>query len=868
MIMNNVGLNEKEVLSSRAKYGSNEITIKKKNSFFVLFVESLGEPMTKILLIALAIKTLFLLHDFDWYETVGIAIAILIASLISTISEYGSEAAFKKLQEEASQIKCKVFRNGGIKEISIGEVVKNDLILLQAGDKIPADGILIEGNLYVDEAALNGESKEAKKDTHKNNLLRGSVVCSGECRMLVTNVGDSTVYGKIGLELQEEQRDSPLKLRLRMLANWISKVGYLGAFLVAFSYLIHVILIKNNFNYVFIKATVSNLPLLIGYILHAITLAVTVIVVAVPEGLPMMITLVLSRNMKKMLKDNILVRKLLGIETSGSLNILFTDKTGTLTKGKLEVVNFIDGYGKDYDARIINKDTNLIKILNLSLIYNNASKIDIKNNNIIGSNATDRALLEFARNSKVTKLSIVEALPFDSKNKLSATAVTGDLKTTFIKGMPEKIIDNCTYYYDEKGQKQKLISKGSLYKKIENMASKSIRFIAVATSDYRINDPLFLNNLTLIGLIGLRDEIRVGVREAIKEVEESGIQVVMITGDAKNTAVAIANEVGLLKNDSLVLTSEELGKLSDSTVKDKISKIKVVARALPSDKSRLVRLSQELNLVVGMTGDGVNDAPAIKKADVGFAMGSGTEVAKEASDIVILDNNFLSITKTILYGRTIFKSIRKFIILQLTINICAVGLSIIGPFIGIDDPITVIQMLWINMIMDTFAALAFAGEPPLKEYMKEKPKRRDENILNKYMINQILFTGIYSLILCLMFLKIPFFANLLKGGYGDLYLLTGFFALFIFIGIFNCFNARTHRLNLTAYLFKNRDFVIIISFILIIQTLILYFGGSLFRVIELNIKELLMIWLIAFSVIPVDGIRKLYLRHKGEKGGV
>ncbi|MDD3392211.1 MAG: calcium-translocating P-type ATPase, PMCA-type [Bacilli bacterium] len=866
--MNRIGLDDKEVTKSREKYGSNEITVKKQNGFITLFIESLGEPMTKILLIALAIKTLFLLHDFDWYETVGIAIAIFIASFISTISEYGSEAAFKKLQAEASKIKCKTFRNGGIKEISIGEVVKNDVLLLQAGDKIPADGILIEGDLYVDESALNGESKESKKNVTKKDLLRGSIVCSGEGKMLVTSVGDHTVYGKIGLELQDNQRDSPLKLRLRMLAHWISKVGYVGAFLVAFSYLLHVIVIKNNFNYVFIKATVSNLPLLISYVLHAVTLAVTVIVVAVPEGLPMMITLVLSRNMKKMLKDNILVRKLLGIETSGSLNILFTDKTGTLTKGKLQVVNFIDGYAKDHDARIINKNNKLIQLLNISLFYNNGAKRDNKTGNIIGSNATDRALLEFASYHDNGSIYVNKKLPFDSQKKISAVTIDGEIKTSLVKGMPEKIIDNCSYYYDEHGQKQRLLGKGSIYRKIELLATKGIRFIAIATSDSKLEDPLFLKNLSLVGIVGLRDEVRSGVPEAIKEVEKAGIQVVMITGDAKNTATAIADEVGLINKNSIVLTSEELGRLSDDAIREKLPRISVVARALPSDKSRLVKLSQELNLVVGMTGDGVNDAPAIKKADVGFAMGSGTEVAKEAADIVILDNNFLSITKTILYGRTIFKSIRKFIILQLTINICAVGLSIIGPFIGIEDPITIIQMLWINMIMDTFAALAFAGEPPLKEYMQEKPKKRDENILNKYMINQIVFTGMYSLILCILFLKLPFFAHLLVGGYGDLYLLTGFFALFIFMGIFNCFNARTHRLNLLAYLFKNRDFVIIISIIVVIQTIILYFGGSLFRVIELNVGELITVLLIAFTVIPADWMRKLYLRFKGEKGGV
>ena len=342
MKINDIGLTEKQAIKSILKYGSNEINRKKKNSFFKLFLESLGEPMTKILIIALAIKTLFLLSNFDWYETVGIALAIFIASFISTISEYGSEASFKKLQEEASKINCQVYRDGKLKEININDIVRNDIILLQAGNKVPADGIVISGSVYVNEAVLNGENKEVLRDiTNNNKLLRGSVVCYGECKMLVTAVGDNTLYGKIGLELQEEQRDSPLKHRLRMLAKDISRLGYIGAFLVVVSFLFDVIVIKNNFDLEKIKSILTNIPLIIGYVLHAVTLAVTVIVVAVPEGLPMMITLVLSRNMRKMLKDNILVRKLLGIETSGSLNILFTDKTGTLTKGKLQVVNFI-----------------------------------------------------------------------------------------------------------------------------------------------------------------------------------------------------------------------------------------------------------------------------------------------------------------------------------------------------------------------------------------------------------------------------------------------------------------------------------------------------------------------------------------------
>ena len=342
----------------------------------------------------------------------------------------------------------------------------------------------------------------------------------------------------------------------------------------------------------------------------------------------------------------------------------------------------------------------------------------------------------------------------------------------------------------------------------------------------------------------------------------------MITGDNKETALAIAKETKIYEPGKLVLESNELNNLNDDELKEKLPKICVIARALPSDKSRLVRISQELDLVVGMTGDGVNDAPALKKADVGFSMGSGTEVSKEASDIVILDDNFLSISKAILFGRTIFKSIRKFIILQLTINMCALSLSIIGPFIGIEMPITVIQMLWINMVMDTLAGVAFSFEPPLKEYMNELPKTKDESIINRYMINEILVTGIYSSILCILFLKLPIFHHIYHTNISNKYLYTAFFGLFIFIDIFNSFNARTHRINLLANILKNKMFMIIISFIALVQIVLIYYGGNLFRTSGLSLIEFEIMIILAFTVIPIDWIRKIYLRKKGLKDGV
>ena len=378
-----------------------------------------------------------------------------------------------------------------------------------------------------------------------------------------------------------------------------------------------------------------------------------------------------------------------------------------------------------------------------------------------------------------------------------------------------------------------------------------------------------IERITLIGLVYIKDEVRPEAIEGLKIINKAHINTVMITGDNIDTAKAIAKEVGLITNSNdIILTSKEFNQKSDEEIKKILPNLKVLARALPQDKSRIVKIAQAEDLIVGMTGDGVNDAPALKKADVGFAMGSGTEVAKQASDIVILDDNLLSISNAILYGRTIFKSIRKFIIFQLTMNICAVSISIIGPFIGVDVPVTVIQMLWINMVMDTLAGIAFSFEPPLKEYMEEKPKSKNENIINRYMKDEIFFTGAYTAIMCIFFLKSPLIHSIFRDSLDDKYLMTAFFGLFIFMGIFNAFNARTHRLNLLANLHKNKVFLITIIFIIAVQVYLIYYGGDLFRAYGLNINEFEIMLLLSLTVVPVDWLRKIYLRKQGEIGGV
>lgn len=855
-----MGLNEKEVIESRKRYGTNEITKQKQNTFMHLLLESLGDPIIKILLIALAIKVVVLFRDFDWYETIGILIAIFLASFISSISEYGSEKAFSRLQEEQLKTTAKVRRSGKIIEIPSGEIVVGDIVMLSSGDKIPADGYLVKGNLSVDESALNGETKEAKKlskngpvISDNNRVFRGSVVYNGEAEMLVRFIGDNTILGKISQELQEVVPESPLKIKLRGLAKTISRIGYIGAFLASISYLFSSIVLENHFDLDLIMATITNFPVMFNHLLYALTLSVTIIVVAVPEGLPMMITLVLSSNMKKMLKDNVLVRKLVGIETSGSLNVLLTDKTGTLTKGVLKVTEFVTPDLKVYKSNLDLKKSVNYEILYSSFFYNNASIIS--DDNIIGGNSTDRALLKFIGKSKEINKKIINKTPFDSAIKYSSVTLSDG--TILVKGAKEVLLSKCKTYLNSFGKEASLLNKKMIEKKIESYTKSSGRVLIFA---YGKN----MDNLCLLGFVNIKDELRDEAKEGIRLIKSAGIKPIMITGDAVDTAEAIAREVGLIDiKSNLVLSSGDLEKLSDDEIKSKLSNIAVIARALPQDKSRMVSIIESMDLVVGMTGDGVNDAPALKKANVGFAMGSGTEVAKEAADIVILDNNILSISKAILYGRTIFKSIRKFIIYQLTVNMCALVLSIVGSFIGVSTPITIVQMLWLNMIMDTFAGVAFSFEAPLIEYMEEPPKKKDTPIMNKYMYSEIIWTGIYCALLCILFLKLPIFKTLIRTGENSKYLMTAYFAMFIFMGIFNAFNARTVRINTFANLSKNKVFIGIFGFIFIAQVWIIYNGGDIFRTYGLKINEFILVLLLALTVFPVDWFRKYILKKRG-----
>lgn len=910
--MKQFGLTDSQAEESRRKYGDNSMTEQASESFFDKLKGNLGDPMIKILIVALGVNVLLwilgvagLIEDApEWYEPLGILVAIALATLVSTISEYNNENAFQKLQEEASRIMCKVYRNGDITEVAINDIVVGDAILLQAGDKIPADGILIDGDLKVDQSVLNGESREAKKiaapdgwkDTdeslnfdNEHKVFRGSVVCSGNAVMEVTVVGDKSVYGKIASELQvEDDRETPLKVKLGKLANGISKFGYIGGIAIAVAMLFKTIFMDTGFDpgaFFMVDGAFQWLPLL-KEVINAVMLAVIIIVMAVPEGLPLMIAIVSAQNMGKMLKDNVLVRKVAGIETAGSLNILFSDKTGTITKGKLEAVSFITGDVKEF-KKIDELGAGQKDILSVSIQHNTLSMVSGEgaDRRVIGGNATERAILGFDIDGKKQDgITTVGNIPFNSTNKYSATQVDGAKKITLIKGAPEKILQRCATYYDENGEKQPF-DMAKLNAKIDELANRAIRVLAIATSDDALGEESLPegNNWTLVGAVGIRDEVRPESVTAIAEVKGAGVQVVMITGDRKETAVAIAKDAGLLEKDTdVVLTSDELAKLSDDEIKKMLPNIRVIARALPSDKSRLVRLAQELDLVAGMTGDGVNDSPALKKADVGFAMGGGTEVAKEASDIVILDDNFNSIDKAILYGRTIFNSIRKFIVFQLTINVAAVLISFICPLLDLASPLNVIQILWVNLVMDTLAALAFGGEPALRRFMKEKPKRRTEAIISKNMLSEIIVGAGWTFVLSLAMLllgeklKDASGVTLLESwglissgsieGDAHIYLTTAYFAFFIFIAVFNGFNARTDKLNLFDNLTRNKGFLTVFGIIALVQIAMTYIGvafpavGDILGCHGLGLTEWLVVLVMAISIIPVDLIRKAVMR--------
>lgn len=866
------GLTDVQVEESRKTHGTNALTQVAKDPLWKQLLEGFKDPTLLILIGALIIQLILVaLGRGEWFEAAGIFISIMVANVVGVLSENKQEGKAAALKAEAlAKERVKVYRNGKLTEIGINDVVVGDVISLQAGDKIPADGILLDGKIKVDQASLNGESDEAKKEPLGTNELgstketlnpyyvfRATVVTQGECILEAKVVGDKSEYGQLALEMQEDSRDTPLKVKLNKLANQISKFGMAGAAFIFLSFIGQNLLSGN------IPTDVYGW---LGLAVDGIALAAVIIVMAVPEGLPMMISLVLSMNMGKMMNDNVLVRKLNGIETAGGLNILFSDKTGTITQGKLSVVELTTGAVEKFTeiGKLTPKYAN--DILYGIGVNNSASASE---GNVIGGNSTDRALMSYVISSgmadKMNTGNVKQFNAFDSAKKYSSLTVDVDSKVyTYIKGAPERLIVRCKSYLNTKGEKADFTDKESkaLMAYMDEQASKQMRMLGVAVREGDTDEG---DDLTLVCVLCIRDEVRAEARQAIAEVKKAGVQVVMVTGDRKETAVAIAKDAGLLVEDTdIAITSAELNEKSDEEIKGLLPNLRVVARALPTDKSRLVRLAQELDLVVGMTGDGVNDSPALKKADVGFAMGSGTEVAKEAGDITILDDNFLSIEKAILYGRTIFKNIRKFLIFQLTVNVSTVLLCFLAPLLGISQPLSIVSILYINLVMDTLAALAFGNEPALQRYMNEKPIKRSENILSKQMIAQIGSIGGYIVIMGLGILLAP---NSMWGAVGItdvtvVYKESAMLAFMMLTVILNGFFARSDNFNVFEHINDNKMFIAVMCAVALMLFVLITFLGLFASLCSLNaITWMVMFILSAFS-IPVDIIRKAIMRNK------
>lgn len=881
------GLTDREVEASREKYGSNMIPDSEPTTFWQEFKETFGDPMIRILLAIAALMVVMTFMGYaEIYEPVGTIVAVLIVAFVSAKTGVASDTKYRELKDSTKKDQCKVHRNSVVTVIDIDDVVVGDKILLQSGDKIPADGVLVSGSLRVDNSALNGEAEECKKtaadegfqlpdditgDTFvdKHSLFRGAVVFDGEGILDVRKVGLKTMMGKMAEEMQEDEPDSPLKVKLSKLAKQISTFGYIGAIVIAVLYVIYFITNAGGFSEFFDLGT----SVVIQKIVEAISLAVVIIVCAVPEGLPLMISLVLMQNTSKMLDHNVLVRKAEGIETAGSLNILFSDKTGTITKGMLEVVDFFTADGSSIPIEDLKKHTAVKSLVDLAIGKNTQSMFDAKHR-VIGGNATDQALMKFLGETTFQMLGsdkdciVTAAQGFNSTNKFSQAQI-GSLGKTFYKGAPERLLASAKKYLDKNGEVRTL-DMDVLNRKIDELATKAMRVLAFGYSEKDLTENTINDDVVIIGLVGIRDDVRPEAKEAIQEVLDAGIQVVMITGDRLETAVAIAKDAGLLKEDSdKAISSARLNEMSDEEVKELIPHIRVIARALPTDKSRMVRLCQEMNLVVGMTGDGVNDSPALKRADVGFAMGSGTEAAKEAGKIVILDDNFKSIKDAIWYGRTIYHNILKFCKFQLVINVAAVVVSAVAPFFGIEEPLKVTHLLFVNLVMDGLGAIMLGNEPALEKYMDEKPRRRDESIVSRKMMTQILVMGAWLTALSFIFLKVPFFKQFFDNSAEKQ--LTAYFVLFIVSALFNGFNVRDDGFGIFKGLSENTGFLKVFVTIIIVQAAIVNAAlipfkpfewiGNMFSCVPFGIQGWLVVVLLAVTMIPVDLVRKYIFRE-------
>lgn len=864
------GLSSKEVLKSRELHGSNKLPEPKLDKWYDFAKEALSEKITMIL-IAIAVLQLFLgvMGVMDLSDPIMILVVLAIVTCIAVKTGLGVQKSAAELRAKTSVRYCDVIRDGKVQTINKDELVVGDLVCVGMGQEIFADGYLIEGKISVNNAAINGETKECKKTpiegyvhkkttstdayTNQNCLFAGTTVMAGEGKMIVTDVGVNTVNGDTLVKMQTlEAPKTALDIALDNLSDFISKWGTIAA-VITFAVLTISGIVQVGFGEYFSGGVLN----IIQKIAQNFSVALTIIVAAVPEGLPLIVKLVTKQNVKTMEKFNILAKNPGKIPELAYVDIICTDKTGTLTTGIMTPKKIIDGFGND-----VNKDSVLWNNIEANISLNNSATFDSENN-ITGGNSIDRAVLSLV--NPETYADIQKKYPvklkqvFNSSNKYSAFTTKNGI--TYYKGAPEKLIEYCTKVMDSSGEIIENNDNDTLSNAITAMTSNAMRCIAVTMADGDLVENEIPNDMTFLGIIGVVDPVRDEVPSAVKTAHKAGIQVIEITGDCIETAVAVATECGIYKDGDLALTNDEFEAMSDDEVKSIIPRLRVISRCSPNTKLRLVTLAQEIGKSVAMTGDGVNDSPALKRADVGFGMQGGSDVAKEASDIVLTDDNFASVVKAVELGRTFMHNIMMFLEFQLPINISLLILSVIYPMIATGALLASVQILIVNIIMDSLNSLSFGGEPPKDEYMTDKPIKKGSGLFirgakKRIAISTVAFIALYGIIT---------FSPIANMFASETEAMTARFALLCFMAVFNGFNIRTEHINLFNGIGKNKLFSAIAIGIFVMTFALCNFAENLIKVTALDFKHWVVVVILAFMVIPIDLVRKIIEKKRENK---
>ncbi len=861
------GLSNEQVEESRRLHGSNKLPEPELKKWYHFAKEALTEPITMILIIiALFQLVLGAMGVMSLSEPVMIIVVLAIVTEIAVKTGLGIQKSAAELRAKTAVRYCDVVRDGSVQTINKDDLVVGDLVLLRTGQEIFADGFIVEGEISVNNAAINGETKECRKIPSANykhvkttstaaytdqcSLFAGTVIMSGEGKMIVTDVGVNTVNGDTLVKMQTlEPPKTALDIALDHLCDFISKWGTIAAVLAFVIMTITGILNAGSLSQYFSGNILEN----IQKVAQNISNALTIIVAAVPEGLPLIVKLVTKQNVSTMEKFNILAKNTGKIPELAYVNLICTDKTGTLTTGEMTSTVMINGNCQD----IFNKESSLNELIDLNICMNNSAVFD-SNGNITGGNSIDRAVLDMLSPEDAKKIQnkaiMKKRVPFSSENKFSAVTLNnGANDFTVYKGAPEKLIEKCKFYLDNDGIVTELTEekRKALKSHIKGLTEKAMRCIALTISD-KTDDGL-PDEMNLLGVIGVVDPVRNEVPEAVKIAHKAGIQVIEITGDCMETAKAVAMEAGIYKPGDLAVTNDEFEAMSDVKVKEIIPQLRVISRCSPNTKLRLVTLAQEIGMSVAMTGDGVNDAPALKKADVGFGMQDGSDVAKEAADIVLTDNNFASVVKAVELGRTFMHNIMMFLEFQLPINISLLILSMVFPIIsGGSALLAAVQILIVNIIMDSLNSLSFGGEPPKEEYMNEEPIMKGSGLFIRGAKGRIALSSIVFIAL---------FGVITFGPVGNMFAtklsaMTARFALLCLMAVFNGFTIRTDSMNLFKGIKNNKLFVYIALGIFAMAVVLCNFVGNLVQTTPMDAKQWIVVLVTAFMVVPVDWIRK------------